>query len=110
MTVGGALGEILIAVVTGFLIPALSAMWLRRHKSHPEVAESLVLGLLILAAAIASFYFVSVLPSDAGDEVLTPLLLLFKVVLFLFAVYGGLIGVFIMLVSFKGFFEGTKGE
>ncbi|MDF2050070.1 MULTISPECIES: hypothetical protein [unclassified Arthrobacter] len=102
------MGEILMAIATAFLIPALSAVWSRRRKSDAEAAESLIFGLLILAAAISCFYFGLTLPIAVDVEVLETLLVILKIMLFAAGVFGGMAAAAIIWESFKGFSEGTK--
>jgi hypothetical protein len=101
-------GEILMALATAFLIPALSAVWSRRRKSDAEAPESLIFGLLILAAAISCFYFGLTLPIAVNVEVLDLLLLILRFMLFVAGVFGAMAGAAIIWESVKGFSEGTK--
>jgi hypothetical protein len=101
-------GEILMAIATAFLIPALSAVWSRRRKSDAESAESLIFGLLILAAAISCFYFGLTLPITVNVEVLDVLLLILRFMLLVAGVFGGMAGAAIIWEAAKGFSEGTK--
>jgi hypothetical protein len=101
-------GEILMAIATAFLIPALSAVWSRRRKSNAEAAESLIFGLLILAAAISCFYFGLTLPITVDVEVLDVLLVILKIMLFVAGVFGGMAGAAITWEAVKGFSDGMK--
>lgn len=85
-------GAILGALITSLLIPAMYEMWKRRHKSHPDAAESIIFGLLILGAGVAAFYFMLQLPFEVESFFGTMLLIIFKIALILVGLYGLMVG------------------
>jgi drug/metabolite transporter (DMT)-like permease len=101
--------EVLTAIAAALLIPALGAVWSRRHGDRAGAAESLFWGLLILAATIVCFYFAVSLPVSGEDRWLDMLLEPLKIFLFADGAFGLMATAAITWESSKEFF-GKKGK
>jgi multisubunit Na+/H+ antiporter MnhB subunit len=80
--------EILAAIAAALVIPALGAVWSRRHGDRAKAAESFAWGFLILAAAVVCFYFAVSLPVSGEDHWLDMLLVPLKIFLFAAGAFG----------------------